>query len=628
MDTVTKLKQTLGFWNVFCIASGAMVSSGLFVLPGQAFDRAGPAVVVSYAVAAGLMIPALLATAELSTAMPRSGGSYFFVERSLGALPGTLAGLGGWLSLALKSAFAMIGLGAIAAMFWPGQERWIVKAVAIGFCAVFAVANAFSVKATGRLQVLMVAGLLVVLAVFVATGAPAVRQHPNFDNFAGRGWMNILGTAGLVFISFGGLTKVAEVSEEIRDPGRTIPGGMLLAWGVVSLFYVAAVIVTVGVLSPDRLNASLTPLSEAAGEFLGTPGVVLLSIAAALAFATTGNSGILSASRGPMAMSRDGMLPPLLGKVSRRFGTPQVAVLATAAFMIVMIAALSIRDLVKVASTMMLILFLLMNASVLIMRGSRIQNYRPLFRMPFAPWLPLAGIVAYAYLIVEMALTMGPAPVITTGVFVAAVAVWYVAYVRPRITRESAIVYLVRRIVSRDMYRPALEEELKSIALERDEVVHDRFDRLVADCPILDIQESLDADEFFRRVSRTLAERLDMPADDLRERFERREAETSTVVDPGLAIPHVVVPGENRFDVVLVRCREGIEFPGHAEPVRIAFVLVGSQDQRNYHLRALMAIAHISQEHGFTDRWLAAPDAEHLRDIVLLSGRARDKPKG
>jgi mannitol/fructose-specific phosphotransferase system IIA component (Ntr-type) len=178
------------------------------------------------------------------------------------------------------------------------------------------------------------------------------------------------------------------------------------------------------------------------------------------------------------------------------------------------------------------------------------------------------------------------------------------------------------------MYRPALEEELKSIALERDEVVHDRFDRLVADCPILDIQESLDADEFFRRVSRTLAERLDMPADDLRERFERREAETSTVVDPGLAIPHVVVPGENRFDVVLVRCREGIEFPGHAEPVRIAFVLVGSQDQRNYHLRALMAIAHISQEHGFTDRWLAAPDAEHLRDIVLLSGRARDKPKG
>jgi len=210
-----RLQRKLGFWAVFCIASGAMISSGLFVLPGQAFQSSGPAVVLAYALAALLVIPAMLSKAELSSAMPRSGGSYFFVERSLGALPGTLAGLAGWFSIALKSAFAMVGIGAFARLIWPSAEltpaHWerLVKAVAIGCCVVFTGLNIVSVKMAGRVQVIMVAGLLGVLGLFVAAGLPNVKQHPNFDHLMEQGWGNVLATAGLVFVSFGGLTKVA-----------------------------------------------------------------------------------------------------------------------------------------------------------------------------------------------------------------------------------------------------------------------------------------------------------------------------------------------------------------------------------------------------------------------------------
>ena len=109
----------------------------------------------------------------------------------------------------------------------------------------------------------------------------------------------------------------------------------------------------------------------------------------------------------------------------------------------------------------------------------------------------------------------------------------------------------------------------------------------------------------------------------LLEKFRAREAESSTVLQPGMAIPHVIVEGEKLFDIVLVRCREGIVFEGVGEPVQTAFILVGSPDERNYHLRALMAIAHIVQEPEFTQRWLAAGDSEHLRDLLLLSGRRR-----
>lgn len=610
-----------------------MISSGLFVLPGLAYAQAGPGVVLAYALAALMVIPAVLSKSELATAMPKSGGSYFFIERSMGALPGTLAGFANWFSIALKSAFAMVGIGAFAQLLWPhaemtpGQWEWAIKGVAIGCCAIFTVLNILSVKLAGRAQIVMVLGLLAVLVVFVVTGVPNARQHPNFDNFMEKGFGGLFATAGLVFISFGGLTKVASVAEEVRRPGRNIPGAMVLACVVVSLLYVLAVFVAVGVTDRGELGGgrygSLTPLSLAAGKFLGHPGVILLSVAGILAFVTTGNSGILAASRNPLAMSRDNLLPRGLRRVSRRFGTPHVSILLTSGFIITVITLLNIRALVKVASTMMLILFLLTNLAVLIMRGSRIQNYRPLYRSPLFPWIQLAGIVMYVFLIVEMTREMDLLPLVTTGAFVGGGSLWYLLYVRPRTARVSALAYMVRNVVAGEIRHIGLEDELREIALERDEVVHDRFDKLIRNCAILDLDEATSADDLFRRAAAELSGRIGVDEGGLLELFQAREARSSTVVEPGLAIPHVIVEGQNRFEVLLVRCREGILFPGHDEPVRVAFVLVGSADERNYHLRALMAVAEIVREDGFIGRWLGAPDSEHLRDIVLLSKRMR-----
>jgi len=627
------LKRKLGFWDVFSIAAGAMISSGLFILPGQASVQAGPAVVLAYALAALLMIPALLSQSELATAMPKSGGSYFFIERSLGALPGTLAGFANWFSLALKSAFAMVGIGAFAQLLWaeasisPQQWGWTIKGVAVAGCVVFGLLNCLSVKAVGRSQIAMVVGILLVLGVFVAMGMGSVRQSPNFDNFLGKGFSGVFATAGLVFISFGGLTKAASIGEEVRNPGRNLPRAMFLAFIVVSLLYVLAVFVTVGTLGADMAKGpygDLTPLSTAAGRFMGPGGMILLSAAAMLAFITTGNGGILAASRSPLAMSRDGLLPPGLGRISRRFGTPHVSVILTTAFMIAMILLLSIADLVKVASTMMLILFVLVNLSVLIMRGSGIQNYRPRYRSPLFPWVQLAGIGIYSMLIIELVALLGLVPLITAGGFVVAGVGWYFLYVRRNISRESALVHMVRQIISPEIRRGGLEDELRAIAIQRDEIVHDRFDFIVRDCEILDLAGPTSAAKMFTQAAELLARRLGMEKEALLEKFHAREADSSTIVQPGLAIPHIIVEGKHLFDVVLVRCREGIVFDIDKPYVKTAFILVGSPDERNYHLRALMAIAQIVQEKKFLQNWLAAPNAEHLRDLVLLSTRTRE----
>ncbi len=619
-----KLRKQLGALDVFSVAAGAMISSGLFVLPAIAFSKTGPAVILSYLFASFLIIPSVLSKAELSTAMPRAGGTYFFVERSLGPIWGVFSGLAGWFSLALKSAFAVVGMALLIKIvmkkvFSIELESWQLKAIAVFCCVGFTTLNIVSVKMTSKFQVLLVGILLAILGFFVLFGSGSV-EAVRFKGFLDKGWPAVFATAGLVFISFGGLTKVASIAEEVKHPGRNLPFGMVMAWFVVTVFYISVIVITVGVVDGEELAVHYAPISLAAGKFMGLPGFITLALAAVAAFVTTANGGIFAASRSPMAMSRDQLLPPLLSRVSGRFKTPHVSILLTGGFMITAIVFLELEVLVKTASTLMLILFILVNASVIIMRESRIQSYRPRFKSPLYPYVHIAAIVAYGTLIIDM----GTVPLLITAGFIGLSAAWYWLYVSRRVSRASAVMHVVERVTDRELKTVTLENELRDILLERDDIIGDRFDELIRGCEILDIQGETKAESIFREISTILAERLETDEYVLFEKFLHREAEGGTVVQPGFAIPHIVVEGKNKFDILLVRAREGIVFPHAPDPVRIMFVLAGSKDERNYHLRALMAIAQIAQEKQFEQRWFAARDTQGLRNLILLSARKRD----
>jgi amino acid transporter/mannitol/fructose-specific phosphotransferase system IIA component (Ntr-type) len=616
-----ELRKELGLLAVFCIASGAMISSGLFVLPGIAYAATGPSVSLAYFLAAVLVIPALFSKTELSTAMPKAGGSYFFIERSLGGAFGTIGGMAAWLSLTLKTAFALLGMGAFAILIFPGISPLQIKLIAIGLCLFFMFLNLVGTRHAGRLQSALVLVLLGVLVYYVARGLPAV-QVERYVPFMPKGGGALFATAGLVFVSYGGLTKVAGIAEETRDPGRNIPLGMFLAFTVVTVLYVLATFTTVGVLDGAALAGSRTPLSTAAGAFMGNHGVIILAIAALLAFITTGNAGILSASRTPMAMSRDGLMPGFLGKVNRRCCTPHWSIIVTTLLMIVVIAFLDLITLVKVASTMKIILFLLMNLAVIMMRESGIQHYRPTFRSPFYPWAQGAGILLYGFLLVQM----GVLPLAITAAFFGGSLLWYVAYVGLHDRRDSALIQVVRRITARDLEpsAPSLEGELRQILRDRDEIVEDRFDELIERGTILDRAGSESVWDFFRDVSSILADELKMAPETVYALLEKRERESTTALRPGLAIPHIIVDGEGVFSILLARSKEGIVFDDPGPPVHAVFVLMGSRDERNYHLRALMHIAQITQDPDFDSKWLKATGAEQLRNIILLGERRRD----
>jgi mannitol/fructose-specific phosphotransferase system IIA component (Ntr-type) len=506
-----------------------------------------------------------------------------------------------------------------AVLVYPEITELQIKLVAASCCLFFTLLNLLSVKSTGRFQTGLVALLLAFLMLYFIRGVGSIDVH-RYTPFAPYGLGSVLATAGLVFVSFGGVTKVASIAEEARDPRRSIPLGMILAFVVVTLLYLMVISVTVGIIDPDILSGSRTPISTSARALAGSIGGIAMALAALMAFITTANAGILSASRFPLAMSRDQLIPGFFQRVSRRFQTPYVSILLTSSFMIVCILFLSLEDLVKTASTFMILLFLFVNVAHIIMRYSDIPNYRPTFRAPLCPWLQLGGIIVYGFLIFEM----GRIPLLITAAFALAGFAWYLVYVRRRVTRRSALMHVVERVTARELAGLTLRDELREIIQERDQIVEDRFDRLIKEAEILDFPESISSAEVFERISRQLSPKLQIDHQQLLKLFLERERQSSTIIRPGLAIPHIIVPGKDLFEILLVRCCPGIHFPDVEEPVNTMFILVGSVDERNYHLRALMAIAQVVQETGFEERWLCARDARGLRDIILLSGRKRD----
>jgi len=458
------LRRELGLLDIFCIASGAMISSGLFVLPGLAFAKAGPAVIIAYAIASLLVIPAMLSKAELATAMPKAGGTYFFIDRSMGPMMGTVGGFAAWFSLAFKSAFALVGIGVFAVLLNPGFTEIQMKLIAVFFCIIFTIINIRGVKHTGKTQIILVVGLLSLLAFYIIAGFFFI-QPSHFSNFAPYGFGSIFSTAGLIFVSFGGLTKVCSVAEECKKPGRNIPLGMFLAWGGISLIYILVIFVTIGVVNPSQLETSLRPISLGADSIpiLFGVGGAIMAIAAILAFITTANAGILAASRDPMAMSKDQLIPHSFAKLSKR-GTPTFSILFTSGFMIFVILFLDIESLVKTASLLKILLFLFVIFSLMIMRESKIRHYRPKFRSPFYPWVQLAGVVGLVFLIFEMGLV----PMITVGVFILFGFGWYWFYARDKIWREYSLLHVVERVTGQKSTGYLVDEELREILIERD----------------------------------------------------------------------------------------------------------------------------------------------------------------
>jgi len=611
------LKRDLGLFHIFCIASGAMISSGLFILPSLAYAKTGSSVVISYLIASIIIIPTLLSKAELATAMPKCGGDYFFIDRSMGPMIGTIGGLASWFALSSKTAFALFGIGAFVQLFNPGLSDLNIKTIAIFFCIIFTIINLFGVKHAGKTQVIFVSGLLSILILYIVAGFFYI-DSSRFEPFTINGIGPIFATAGFIFVSYMGLTKVCSIAEEVKNPKRNIPLGMILSWGIISLLYVLVVYVTIGLLEHKTLTNSLMPISLGAEVFLGEVGLIALGVAAVLAFITTANAGLLSASRYPMAMSKDQLLPAFFSKISKR-GTPLISIFFTSGFMISIILFLDLEGLVKTASTLVLLLFIFVNLSHIMMRESKIRHYRPSFHAPFYPFFQIAGIICYAFLIFEM----GIVPIALVGIFIIFGFGWYCFFARDKIWREYSLLHVIERITGQKSTGYLVDEELREILIDRDDIDEKRFERVIKNCDVVDLHKYLMPDQFAQLMAHKLASRLDIDEKKLYELLKKKETDSNIVVHPGIAVLSHTIKGRDKFEMILVRSKKGLIISDDIDPIHTFFLVVASEDQQSFYLHSLMWMIQIVEETDFEEEWINAQNVNELKEIILASWKKR-----
>jgi amino acid transporter/mannitol/fructose-specific phosphotransferase system IIA component (Ntr-type) len=432
---VTKeLDRNLGFFSVFSIAVGAMLGSGIFVLPGLAAGMAGPWVCLSYLLAGLLVMPAVLSKAELATAMPVAGGTYVYVDRAMGPWLGTITGIGTWFSLSSKTAFALVGLGAYLVLF----STLPALPVAIGILVALLILNSVGAGKVSGIQVVIVAITMVALITFAVFGVPEVVQE-RFTPAFPKGTAGILTTAGFVFVSYSGVTKVCSIAEEVKDPDRNIPLGMLAAQFTVMVLYSLLSWVMVGVLDARKLETSITPVATAAESIFGSTGELVFAVVAIVGLISMCNAGILATTRFPFAMSRDSIFPSRFQEISPRFGTPVAAIALTGVLLVALVVLLPVAKLAKLASGFKIFIFAVVNITVIVLRETGPKWYKPSFRAPLYPWTQLAGILGGVWLLSQLGgLAMsGVAAAVVMG------SIWYFAYARKRVQRRSAVQYLM-----------------------------------------------------------------------------------------------------------------------------------------------------------------------------------------
>ncbi len=442
-----ELERTLGLTGGLAIGIGTMIGAGIFVFPGLAGGQVGTAATVSFAVGGVVALLVALPTSELATAMPKSGGGYYFISRGLGTLAGTIIGLSLWFGLVFATAFYLVGLGfyALDALAEIGvtigaSPGAIVSVIAVLAGIGFTVLNVTGTENAAKLQNGIVALLLSMLVAFLGFGLLEAFGFVDAGTPPGEAadvWevLPIMSVAALVFTSYLGFAQVATVAGEMKNPGRNLPLAMIGSVLIVTVLYVLTIFVATDVFTQQQLlDAGETAMVEVGRELLGPAGALVIILGGLLATMSSANASILSTSRAIYGVSKDALLPRWASRINLKYGTPHVALGMAGGPVVVLAATRQVQLLAEVASFLHLIMYGLMCVALLALRRDQPEWYDPDFVVPGGPVIPILGTLASFGLIAFMqplSIGVGIAVIIATSG-------WYFYYARD-ITLKGAL---------------------------------------------------------------------------------------------------------------------------------------------------------------------------------------------
>jgi APA family basic amino acid/polyamine antiporter len=414
------LHRTLGAFSLTTLGIGAVIGAGIFVITGTAAAQfAGPALVISMLIAGVGCAFAGLCYAEFASMIPVAGSAYTYAYATLGELFAWIIGWDLILEYALGASTIAVGWAGNVQSFlqdfglgvpaqWAGPPRTLVTlANGSAVSGVFNVPAALVVLAisallivgireSARFNTVIVVVKVAVLLLFIGFGIAYVRPAnwhpfvpPNQGHFGIFGWSGVLRGAGVIFFAFIGFDAVSTAAQEARNPQKDMPVGIMVSLVICTLLYVAVALVLTGIVKYTQLNVP-APIAlgiDATGIAWLKPIVKLGAIAG---LSSTMLVMLLGQPRIFYSMSRDGLLPPLLGKIHPRFRTPYVTTAITGVVVALVAGLFPIAVLTQLTAMGTLLAFVMVCAGVLVLRRREPALARP-FKTPGMPWVPLLG---------------------------------------------------------------------------------------------------------------------------------------------------------------------------------------------------------------------------------------------
>ncbi|CAN5669435.1 amino acid permease [soil metagenome] len=432
-DGGASLRRNLSAFDLTVFGVGVVIGTGIFVLTGvQAHKNAGPAIVISFVLAAIACTFAALCYAEFAASVPVAGSAYTFSYATLGEL---VAWIIGW-DLALELALG----AAVVSRGWSGYFQTLlnlpgsvagasahVDVVAVLIVLAVTVLLVLGTKLSGRVTgVFVVIKVAVVLFVIIAglfyikasNYSPFLPHSQPADKGAGGsepliqavsgiapghfGLWGVIAAASLVFFAFIGFDIVATSAEETKNPQRDLPRGIIGTLVICTVLYMAVSFVIVGMVKyTDPRLATAAPLAEAFKAVGANWAARLISLGGILGITTVIIVLMMGQARVLFAMSRDGLLPKPLSAIHPRFGTPWITTILTGVIVAALAAFISLEKLSELVNIGTLFAFVVVSIGVVVLRRRRPDLERP-FKVPGVPWLPMLSVIACAWLMVNL----------------------------------------------------------------------------------------------------------------------------------------------------------------------------------------------------------------------------------
>ncbi|MEO7987054.1 MAG: amino acid permease [Gemmatimonadales bacterium] len=420
------LRRALGPFNLTALGIGSVIGTGIFVLTGTAASQnAGPALVLSMIFAAVACALAGLCYAELASMIPVAGSAYTYAYASSGEFAAWIIGWDLMLEYALSVGTVAVGWSGYFVSFLRDLGLTLPHALTMapgGACggafnlpaaAVVLVVTALlvvGIKQSANTNTVLVVIKTVVLIMFVALGAAYVRREnlvpfipPNTGEFGHFGWSGVFRGAAVMFFAYIGFDAVSTAAQEARNPQRDMPIGILASLAICTVLYIAVAVVLIGIVPYQRLNVA-DPIAvgiDATGLTWFSP---LVKISAIFGLFSTMIVQLLGQTRIFYSMSRDGLLPPLFGRVHPRFQTPYLSTLLTGLVVAGVAGFVPLATLSQLVSIGSLFAFVLVCVGVVVLRRTAPDVPRP-FRAPGVPWVPVLGALACIVQMVSLPLS-------------------------------------------------------------------------------------------------------------------------------------------------------------------------------------------------------------------------------